>query len=97
MISFGPYSSVCVEGEFCEVRLDGIVRQPGKVLSLDDIAFPRRCSVVYKGRCHCGAVQFEVRTELEGLVRCNCSLCARRSAVMHYVAPSDFTLIRGEE
>jgi hypothetical protein len=53
--------------------------------------------VVYEGRCHCGAVRFEVRTELEGLVRCNCSLCARRSAVMHYVAPSDFTLICGQE
>jgi hypothetical protein len=53
--------------------------------------------VVYKGRCHCGAVRFEVRTELEGLVRCTCSLCARRSAVMHYVAPSDFKLICGEE
>jgi len=37
-------------------------------------------------------VRFEVRTELKGLVRCNCSLCARRSAVMHYVAPSDFKL-----
>lgn len=53
--------------------------------------------MVYQGQCHCGAVRFEVRTELEGLVRCNCSLCARRCAVMHYVAPSDFTLISGEE
>jgi hypothetical protein len=51
---------------------------------------------LYEGRCHCGAVRFEVRTELEGLVRCNCSLCARRSAVMHYVVPSNFTLISGE-
>ena len=50
--------------------------------------------MVYKGRCHCGAVRFEVRTELEDLVRCNCSLCARRSTIMHYVAPSEFTLIR---
>ena len=53
--------------------------------------------MVYKGRCHCGAVRFQVRTELHGLVRCNCSLCVRRSAVMNYVAPSDFTLIRGQE
>ncbi len=53
--------------------------------------------MVYKGRCHCGAIRFEVRTELEGLVRCNCSLCVRRGAVMHYVAPLDFTLISGIE
>ena len=74
-----------------------IVSKPGKVLSLDDLPFPGRWFVLYKGSCHCGAVQFEVRTELKGLVRCNCSLCARRSAVMHYVAPWDFTLISGEE
>ena len=53
--------------------------------------------MVYKGRCHCGAVRFQVRTELQGLVRCNSSLCVRRSAVMHYVSPSDFMLIHGQE
>jgi hypothetical protein len=42
-------------------------------------------------------LRFEVRTELKGLVRCNCSLCSRRSAVMHYVSPSDFALLSGEE
>jgi hypothetical protein len=64
---------------------------------LDGLPFPGRWFVVYEGRCHCDAVRLEVRTELEGLVRCNCSLCVQRSAVMHYVAPSDFTLICGEE
>ena len=52
---------------------------------------------VYQGQCHCGAVRFEVRTELENLVRCNCSLCIRRSAVMHYVSPADFTLHSGSD
>jgi hypothetical protein len=49
------------------------------------------------GRCHCGAIRFEVRGELRDLVRCNCSLCIRRSAVMHYVAPADFTLLAGRD
>ena len=36
----------------------------------------------YKGACHCGVVTFEVETPLTPAVRCNCSLCRRRGAVM---------------
>ncbi|SAK48021.1 aldehyde-activating protein [Caballeronia temeraria] len=35
-----------------------------------------------KGACHCGAVTFEVDTPPEPAVRCNCSFCRRRGAVM---------------
>ncbi|SPB13630.1 aldehyde-activating protein [Caballeronia novacaledonica] len=35
-----------------------------------------------KGACHCGAVTFEVQTPVEPAVRCDCSLCRRRGAVM---------------
>ncbi|MEO7096325.1 MAG: GFA family protein [Polyangiales bacterium] len=37
----------------------------------------------YQGSCHCGAVQFAFDAEpiTEG-VRCNCSICRRRGAVM---------------
>jgi hypothetical protein len=52
---------------------------------------------IYGGQCHCRAIRFEVRTELKDLVRCNCSLCIRRSAVMHYVDPADFRLLGGED
>ena len=51
----------------------------------------------YSGQCHCGAVRFEIRTELEGLVRCNCSLDIRRNAIIHYVSPRDMTLLSGED
>ncbi|MGR3983972.1 MAG: GFA family protein [Gammaproteobacteria bacterium] len=36
------------------------------------------------GRCHCGAVEFEVTLEngLADLRRCNCSLCRRKGAIM---------------
>lgn len=37
---------------------------------------------LHTGSCHCGAVRFEVQTTLEPAVRCNCSLCRRRGALM---------------
>lgn len=39
-------------------------------------------SRLHTGSCHCGAVRFEVQTTLEPAVRCNCSLCRRRGALM---------------
>lgn len=51
----------------------------------------------YKGSCHCGAVQFEVQTTLSPAVRCNCSLCRRKGAVMATVEPEHFRLLRGED
>ena len=51
----------------------------------------------YCGRCHCGAVRFEARTTLSPAVRCNCSFCRRRGAVMANVAADDFKLLAGEE
>ncbi|MGF6753557.1 GFA family protein [Paraburkholderia sp. GAS42] len=35
-----------------------------------------------KGSCHCGTVQFEVRTPVTPATRCNCSLCRRKGALM---------------
>ena len=51
----------------------------------------------YNGSCHCGAVRFEIESDLSDPVHCNCSLCIRRSAVMVYVMPEDFSLLRGED
>ncbi len=51
----------------------------------------------YQGACHCGAVKFEVQTTLSPALRCNCSLCRRKGAVMAAVAPEHFTLLSGEE
>lgn len=37
----------------------------------------------YSGSCHCGAVRFRFRSEpITRGVRCNCSICIRRGAVM---------------
>ena len=51
----------------------------------------------YKGSCHCGAVRFEAQTTLSPALRCNCSLCRRKGAVMAAVAPEHFKLLSGEE
>ncbi|HZJ52781.1 MAG TPA: GFA family protein [Myxococcaceae bacterium] len=55
---------------------------------------------IYEGRCHCGAVRFRFRSEeiARGL-RCNCSICIRKGAVMSlaYVPPSDMELLEGKD
>jgi len=38
--------------------------------------------VTHKGSCHCGAVTFEIDSELSPAVHCNCSLCRRKGALM---------------
>src|SRR5215831_8439053 len=50
----------------------------------------------YQGSCHCGAVQFEVSTELMKVIDCNCSRCSRTGAVLTFVPTSQFKLHQGE-
>ncbi len=51
----------------------------------------------YRGACHCGRVQFEIESTLDPAMRCNCSLCRRKGAVMTRVPPERFTLLAGQE
>lgn len=51
----------------------------------------------HQGSCHCGRVTFEVDTDLDTTVRCNCSLCRRKGAVMSIVGEDAFRLLTGEE
>ena len=49
----------------------------------------------YKGSCHCGAVRFSYEGEpIEKGLRCNCSMCARKGAMMssEMIAPEKFTI-----
>lgn len=39
----------------------------------------------YQGSCHCGACRFEVDLNLDHVRSCNCSVCARRGALIHRV------------
>lgn len=46
----------------------------------------------HTGRCHCGSVKFEFEhDEILSGIRCNCSLCSRKGAIM-----TAFTLSPGE-
>ena len=49
--------------------------------------------------CHCGGVEIEVSlpNDLNNLIRCNCSICKRRSATMAKVGPNDLKIIKGKE
>jgi hypothetical protein len=51
-----------------------------------------------KGRCHCGQVEFEITLPngFENLSRCNCSMCARRGAVVTTIESSTFSITQGE-
>lgn len=54
----------------------------------------------YVGSCHCGAVRFRFRSEeITTGIRCNCSICIRRGAVMssRYLAPEEFEELSGTE
>jgi hypothetical protein len=55
----------------------------------------------YHGHCHCGALRFSLVTdEITDGIRCNCSFCARKGAVMstrYYTAPAELQALEGLE
>ena len=51
----------------------------------------------YKGSCHCGKVAFEVEGELKQVMDCNCSLCAKRGALLWFVPRDTLRLLVPEE
>ena len=51
----------------------------------------------YHGSCHCQSVQFEIKSDLERVIQCNCSICIRRNAKMIMVPKENFILTKGEE
>ena len=50
----------------------------------------------YTGGCHCGAVRYEVTTDLKQVISCNCSICAKRGALLTFVPEGQFKLLAGE-
>jgi hypothetical protein len=53
-------------------------------------------SRTYRGSCHCGRVVFELRTTLDYVVDCNCSLCRRRGALWHGASEKNLSILSGE-
>ena len=50
----------------------------------------------HAGSCHCGAVAFEVETDLETVIECNCTHCYRKGLMLTFVEPEAFRLKAGE-
>jgi hypothetical protein len=49
--------------------------------------------------CHCKQVEAEINVpdSLEKFLRCNCSICKRKGAIMSLVKNENFKIIKGEE
>jgi hypothetical protein len=51
----------------------------------------------YTGGCHCGAVRYHARVDLEApVMSCNCSMCGRAGTLLTFIPVADFTLLSGE-
>ncbi len=58
---------------------------------------PSMAETKYNGSCHCGAVKFEVTTEVEGLMECNCSMCSRAGWRLIFVPEAAVEILQGED
>tara|TARA_B100000575_G_C23105524_1_gene638094 strand:+ start:137 stop:496 length:360 start_codon:yes stop_codon:yes gene_type:complete len=51
-----------------------------------------------KLKCHCGLVEAEIKIDsLDKVLRCNCSLCKKKGAIMSMVKNENFRIIKGNE
>jgi hypothetical protein len=53
--------------------------------------------MLHKGSCHCGAVAYEVETDLEQVIACNCSICRRKGYLLTFVPRGALNVLQGEE
>ena len=51
----------------------------------------------YEGGCHCGAVRFRITAHDTELTTCDCSLCAKKNALMVRVHESALEVRQGED
>lgn len=51
----------------------------------------------YTGSCHCGAVRYEVTTDLASVIACNCSMCGRAGTLLSFVSADKFKLLSSED
>jgi hypothetical protein len=49
------------------------------------------------GGCHCGAVRYEVETDLGKVMECNCSHCHKKGFLLHFVDKDKFILLQGSD
>jgi hypothetical protein len=52
----------------------------------------------HSGSCHCGAVRFEADVDVaQGMIKCNCSSCAKARSWLAFVPASRYRLTAGAE
>jgi hypothetical protein len=51
----------------------------------------------YTGGCHCGAVRFEVKTDLSSVLACNCSICSKTGWLLAFAPEEQLTVLSGCE
>jgi hypothetical protein len=51
----------------------------------------------YGGGCQCGRVRYEVETDPQQAIACNCSNCARHGLWLTFATPDRFKLLAGED
>lgn len=56
-------------------------------------------TIIKTGQCHCGAVKFEATlgSGFKSILRCNCSFCRMRGAVVAMAEAGGIRIVRGEE
>ena len=48
--------------------------------------------------CHCGEIKAEIDIKsFDKILRCNCSICKRKGAIMSIVKNEDFKIIKGKD
>ena len=50
--------------------------------------------------CHCGGVEAQIdfhEKDFSKLIRCNCSICRRKGAIMSMVKNEEFKIVKGED
>ena len=52
-----------------------------------------------KTKCHCNAVEAEINIlgNIDKILRCNCSLCKRKGALMFMIKNEDFKIVKGKD
>ena len=50
----------------------------------------------HHGSCHCRRVTFEVDSDIQYAIDCNCSLCHRRGALWHGASDEHLRILTGE-
>ncbi|HEX8955617.1 MAG TPA: GFA family protein, partial [Burkholderiaceae bacterium] len=53
-------------------------------------------TTIHHGSCHCGRVKFELTSNLDRVMECNCSICRRQGAIWAGADNAGLRIVEGE-